>query len=416
MVQRPRIYWLLAFLAALSVCFATWNSPVRAASAHAKTITVGEMLPFTGTKSFLSSWGTHGTGAAVWDVNHHGGVMGQKLTTVTADDAGDAVDAVPALRQLLTHNPNFIVGPFSLTIMSVIRDFGPAHVVDFVIGGTTQLDHMQYPYVFRTADSDSDEVVAMAYYAISHGLKRAAFVFDNSANTQGLVAPLQKSFTSQGGQVVSNVTLVPDQSSYRSEVVKAFANKPDIVFVAFDAQTAATFFTAVRELKHLKTTFLGEDVIQSPQYAQAMGQPAASKHLYSAAGSPPAGPAYQHFLAEYQAAYHTRQPLPSTYNMYDAVIIPALAMTAAHSTNPTVWVKKILYVSNPPGIKCYTYAGCVGLLRAGKKINYEGASGPEDFNKYHNVAGSFAISRFDKHNQLVEVQNVPPSIIATHRG
>src|SRR5579875_3264795 len=133
------------------------------------TLTFGQLLPFTGTKAELSSWATHGDAAAVYDVNHNGGVMGKKLKAVNADTAGDSVDAVPALRKLLTSNPAFIVGPFSLTAMAVINQFDPNHVVDYVIGGTTQLDHMTEKYVYRTTASDSAEVVAMAYYAIHHG-------------------------------------------------------------------------------------------------------------------------------------------------------------------------------------------------------------------------------------------------------
>ncbi|MDQ2742974.1 MAG: ABC transporter substrate-binding protein [Chloroflexota bacterium] len=409
-------YWCLAFTAVLAISLAVWGPVASAANVRSGTITVGELFPFTGTKAELSAWGVHGDAAAIHDVNSHGGVMGKQLVTTTADTAGDAVDAVPALRQLLTKSPSVIIGPFSLVIESVIRDFGPAHTVDFMIGGTTQLDHMQYPYVFRTADSDSDEVVAMAYYAIHQGHKRAAFVFDNSANTQGLVAPLRRSYTRQGGKVVANVTIVPDQSSYRSEVIKAFAQHPNVVFIAFDEQTATTFFAAARELGHLNVQYIGEDVIESPGYAKAMGQPQARFNLLAAAGAPPGGAAYKHFLDDYQAVYHTRQALPSTYNMYDAVIIAALAMTDARSSNPAVWVHKVTAVSNPPGHACSTYASCVSLLKKGKKINYEGASGPDDFNQYHNVSGGFAISGFNRNDQLREVAYIGPKTIASHRG
>jgi ABC-type branched-subunit amino acid transport system substrate-binding protein len=371
------------------------------ASSSGGTITFGQLLPFTGTKAFLSSWAVHGDAAAVWDVNNHGGVMGEKLVAKSADDAGDAVDAVPALRKLLISHPAFIVGPYSLTIEAVIRDFGPNHVVDFMIGGTTQLDHMRYKYVFRTTASDSAEVVAMAYYAKEHGLTRAAFIFDNSANTQGLVPPLEAAYKKVGGTVLANVEYVPDQASYLSEITKAFSSHPDVVFFSADAQSATTLFTAARELGDLNVPWIGEDVVGSPVYAKAMGQPAASKYLYAVEGGAPTGPAYQHYLADYDAVWHTRQILSSSYNMYDSVIIASLAMTEARSTNPTVWVNDVIKVSNPPGIKCYWYSACVALIKAGKKINYEGATGPEDFNQYHNTFSGFTIDGFNASDQLV---------------
>lgn len=380
------------------------------------TITFGQLLPFTGSKAFLSSWATHGDAAAVWDVNHHGGVMGKMLKSVSADDAGDAVDAVPALRKLMVSNPDFIVGPYSLTIMAVINQFDPDHVVDYVIGGTTQLDHMNYPYVFRTTASDSAEVVAMAYYAIHHGYKRAAYIFDNSANTQGLVAPLTKSYTAQGGTVVANETVVPDQSSYRSEITSAFAKHPQALFVAFDQQTATTVFSDLRQLGHLNIPVIGEDVLGSPGYAKAFGQPQASKLLFTVSGASPGGTAYQHYLADYQQVWHTKQILSSSYNMYDSVIISALAMTAAHSTDPKVWASYVTKVSNSPGTPCYTYASCVALLKQHKKINYAGATGPEDFNRYHNTFSGFAVSGFTSSDQLTERAYVTPVEVQNNAG
>ncbi|HUY47249.1 MAG TPA: ABC transporter substrate-binding protein [Streptosporangiaceae bacterium] len=402
---------------ALSACGSSGGSAGSSGGGSSGgTITFGELLPFTGTKAFLSSWAVHGDAAAVYDVNHHGGVLGKKLASVSADDAGDAVDAVPALRKLLISKPAFIVGPFSLTVMAVLGEFDPNHVVDYVIGGTTQLDHMNQKYVFRTTASDSAEVVAMAYYAIHHGYKRAAFIFDNSANTQGLVPPLLKSFKAQGGTVVANETIVPDQSSYSSEITNAFAKHPQAVFAAFDQQTATTVFSDMRQLGDLNVPVIGEDVLGSPGYAKAMGQPQASKYLFTVSGASPGGAAYQHYLADYQAVYHTRQILSSSYNMYDSVIISALAMTAAHSTDPTVWVKDVTKVSDPPGTQCFSYASCVALLKQGKKINYSGATGPEDFNANHNTFSGFAVSGFTSSDQLAQRDYVSPQQVQANAG
>lgn len=63
-------------------------------------------------------------------------------------------------------------------------------------------------------------------------------------------------------------------------------------------------------------------------------------------------------------------------------------------------------VTNPPGTMCYSYGSCVKLLKAGKKINYEGASGSIDFNKYHNTFGPYA-PFVAKASTGLEVQGAP---------
>src|ERR1700737_1434221 len=70
------------------------------------------------------------------------------------------------------------------------------------------------------------------------------------------------------------------------------------------------------------------------------------------------------------------RPPPCSWLEFGGGAVGALAMVGAGTTDPNVWVNKVIAVSNPPGKKCYNYVDCVALLKKGEKINYEGASGP----------------------------------------
>jgi ABC-type branched-subunit amino acid transport system substrate-binding protein len=375
------------------------TSGVANASGKKSTpIIVGGIYPFTGSKSLLSNWATHGMAVGIYDVNKAGGVLGRKLKSSYVDDAADSVDVLPAFRKLMLSHPTFITGPFSPTIEGVINQFQPNNVVDFMIGGLTTLDNMNYPYVFRTTSSDSNESVAMAYYAISQGLKTASFIFDNSDNSQGFVAPLEAAFKALGGTVQQNITLTPGQSSYNSELTQAFAGHPQVIFDSMDSQTAATLFADGQQLGYMNIPWIGDDLQSASQgaYAKAFG-PTASTNLIAALPSTPttADDAFNHFLTDYQSVWRTTSYLPTTFAFYDSVIIASLAMTMAKSTNPKVWVKDVVKVSNPPGTICHTYVQCVGLLKKGKAIDYNGAAGDDNFNSHHNVFSGFQMLGFD---------------------
>jgi hypothetical protein len=146
-------------------------------------------------------------------------------------------------------------------------------------------------------------------------------------------------------------------------------------------------------------------------YSKAFGSQA-GKDLFAALPAAPTGPAYSHFLADYSAVYHTSTPLPSTYDIYDSVIIAALAMTGAKSTDPSVWTKHVVDVASPPGITCSTYAACVSLLKSGKDINFEGAGGSDDFNSHHNVFSGFSVVGFASNPSGAQVSYVPAAAIA----
>ncbi len=361
-------------------------------------LVVGGMFPFTGTKSILSTWGTHGVAVGIYEVNQHGGVLGHQLVAKYVDDAADSVDALPAFRKLMLNHPSVIIGPFSPTIEAVINQFQPNDVVDFMVGGLTTLDHNTNKFVFRTSSSDSNESIAMAQYAISKGYKTAALLFDNSANSQGFVPPLEKAFKALGGTIVYDAALTPDASSYNSELLAAFANKPTVVFDSMDTQTAATLFGNAQSLGYMtNTVWIGDDLQSAPNgsYAQSFG-PTASTNLVAALPATPttANGAYNHFLVDYQSVWHTTSIIPTTFNEYDSVVIAALAMTAAKSTDPKVWVNYVTKVTGPTGISCGRYAQCLTYLAHGKKIQYNGAAGNDDFNQYHNVFSGFQMLGF----------------------
>lgn len=389
---------------------------VSAAATKAKPgpLVVGGMFPFTGSKSLLSQWGTHGVAVGIYEVNHNGGVLGHSWKSAYVDDAADSVDALPAFRKLMLSHPTLVVGPFSPTIEAVIKQFQPNDVADFMVGGLTNLDTMRYPFVFRTSSSDSNEAIAMAYYAIKHGWKSASLIFDNSANSQGFVPPLMKAFKALGGKIDANITLTPGQSSYSTELTQAFAKKPAVIFDSMDSQTAATLFSDGQQLGYMNVPWIGDDLQSAPQgaYAKAFG-PTADKELTAALPASPSGVAYNHFLADYQKVWHTKSILPTTFNEYDSIVISSLAMTLAKSTDPKVWVHDVLKVSNPPGVQCSTYASCVGLIHKGRKINYQGASGNDDFNQYHNVFSGFQMLGFTSSLNNVTRTIVTPQELAS---
>ena len=234
---------------------------------------MAELFPVSGREAFVGQWFQHGAKAAVDDINKNGGVSGGKITELLADTGGDPVDAVTAQRKLLTQNPTFEVGPSSLEIQGVIKDYDPSHLVDLMAGGTSQLDHMQYKYVFRTSASDTTITAAMAYFAIQKGWKKAVMLFETTSDATDELNHTTAYFKANGGTILDTENLALHQSSYRSEITKAFANgTPDVVFVKTDPQTGATLFANMKELGHLNVPLVSDDTGDTIEYAKAVGR------------------------------------------------------------------------------------------------------------------------------------------------
>lgn len=375
-------------------------------------IVIAVTAPFSGNESFIGPRFLNGVKVAVNEINKNGGVLGHQLTIVTGDTAGDPVDAVPAISQIIsTKHPNAMIGPSSLTITSVDAQLNSDKLVDVTLGGTTQLDKMTMPYIFRTTPSDSQLGVAMAYYGNQKGYKRVATAFTTDSAAQTLVPPIQQTVKAHGGTVVANVQLSPDQSSYRSEVEKLIAAKPQVIYSQLDPQTAATFISEWQQLGGGRIPFVGSDVTAASDYLKAVTPTWAKQNLISIEGSTAGGTAATEYAKFYGGMFNGQKPIALSNNAYDAVNIIALAMLEAKSSDPSVYEKYMEKVANGPGTKVYDFKTGAADIASGTSINYEGATGPDDFNKYHNVTGAFEAVQSDGTTNVKRVSSISASAL-----
>lgn len=359
------------------------------------TVAMGVLSCFTGRLASLGEAMLQGSKVAQYAVNSAGGILGERLVLAHADTGCDAADAVPATNFLLSKHVVGIIGPETQEIGSVEPILTRDKIPDEFQGGDTARDHQTNPYFWRDSPSDSQMGVAMALYAHKHGYKRAALLFYTDVAAQTFRAPIRAAFTKLGGKIVSDVSIQPDQTTYLSEIEKVIASKPQVIFTQMDVPTAAVVFKEFKELNNLKIPFISTDTSAGPDFLKAITYPVAHAHLISIYGTSVTGQANNAFVGIFNKMYKNQQPLANANYAYDAVVSLALAIDKAHSTKGPAIISHMKAVTNPPGVKCYTYAQCLTLMRHGKKINYEGASGDLDYNKYNNTFGPYGAFRAD---------------------
>jgi len=366
--------------------------PAAFAQGSLKVAVVG---PFSGFESFIGPDTLKGVQLATDLINKAGGVMGKTIDVSTGDTTGDAIDAVPALQKVVNVNHvNGIIGPSSVTIQAALPFIKNLDIVDVMVGGTTAIDNNQLPNLFRTTPSDSLMGVAMAYYAKTKGYTKAAVVFGTNASAQTLKAPVVDTFKKAGGTIVADVGISPNQSSYRSEILKIYAAHPDVIFFQLDPGTGGTYFKEVTQLEGSTVPYVGTDVTASADFIKAVGAQTADAMITSIQGSSTGGSGASAFDDAYKSKYGGKPVELANYG-YDAMNVMALAWQKAGATSGSAVFQAMHDVANAPGTACTTFADCSALLKAGKEINYEGASGPVDFNAYGNVAAGFEAVKVD---------------------
>ncbi|GAC1441979.1 MAG: ABC transporter substrate-binding protein [Mycobacteriales bacterium] len=396
----------LLSLAAVSACGGSSGGAKASGSSGSSgssgggSVTYGVLSCFTGRLASLGEAMLQGSEVAQKAVNDAGGVNGKQVQLVHADTSCDLADAVPATQNLLSKNVVGVIGPESQEIAAVEPILKQNKIVDEFQGGDTGRDHQSDPFLFRDSPSDSQLGVAMALYAHQKGYKTAALLFYNDVAAQTLVAPIKAAYAKLGGTITATVNLAPGQTSYRAQVQQVLAGKPDVIFTQTDAPTAAVLFRELQQANNLATPIIGTDVTSGSDYLKAITYPVAKAHLVSVYGASVTGAGNDAFTKIFTGLHPGQQPLANANYAYDAVISMALAQQQAKSTDGEATRQAMTKVTNPPGTACSTYADCLTMLKAGTKINYEGASGSLDYNQYNNTFGPYgAFVSDDKGNE-----------------
>jgi ABC-type branched-subunit amino acid transport system substrate-binding protein len=383
-----------------------------ATSGHG-TLDIAGFVPFTGPDAPFGPELMAGCATAITAVNRAGGVLGHHLACVATDTRGDPADAAPAASQLIATHSNLVgvLGPTSDEADATIPIFDQAKIPMFVDTGEPRYDHTTVPYFWRLFPPDNAQGEVMALWAHHQGYKRGAAVFGTDISSQSNVPVLTSTFSRVGGAIAANERLALDQSSYQTEVEKMVGTNPQVIMSEADPQTDATFLAELKQL-HGLIPIIGTDVTLAFRHAVSLAIGSANLQKYWTGiqpYAPTSGPAWSAFNSTL-LTLAAKVPKPSqwssdTYSIrpYDAVVIMALAMTAAHSTSPSVYNAdvKTVTAAGPGKTVVYTYPQGVAALKQGKHIQFIGAGGPIEFDQWHNAAGAFEAVRYTGHTNIV---------------
>ncbi|MFZ1995109.1 MAG: ABC transporter substrate-binding protein [Solirubrobacteraceae bacterium] len=390
-----------------------------------KTLQFGQIADFTGVGAAVISYGNAAVLSSEEAINAGGGILGKKVVNVPIDTKSDPADGLVAVdRALATHSIVAVNGPTTDTAPVVVPILQRHHIITMCPCGNSQYDRTSNPYYWRMVPPDPVGGETMSLYAKQHGYTRVAAVFGTDSGSQGDLPGVLFGVKATGLDLVANIGLTPDQTSYRSQVEHLIAAKPQVIFTESDGPTAATFFGELKQLGQLVPIFGTNATLQTPYLkavTSAIGTANLSRYYMaeanaSARTSPAAN---QYNQAVTNVASKLPKPLAQWLNNsfveanYDGFIMIALAMQAAHTTNPAVADKWIPKVTEPGAGKTvvYSYAQGVAALKAGKQIQYLGAAGAIKFDTWHNSFPDQAMQKVTPNGAPLSSVTIPASAV-----
>ncbi len=381
-------------VAVLSAC-GQGSTPTAQASQPTGPVNVGILAAFSGSNTY-GSFLLKGAQVAQLYIEQNGGIMGRKLHFIPEDDALDPIDAVTVGRKMLaTDDVSLCIGLAVLDWHNVLPILNQGKMVSFTHVTDPTLDTKVFPYSFADAPSDALDGTAMVDYAAKASYKRIALLFDESSNAQTLVPAITAAAKALHISVVAQPQLPVGVPSYVAAVQGVAAAHPDAILTQVDPITAGVLFPEMRAAGLTSTPVIGSDGTLNPAFVKAVGAQVLSDMNFVAVQSTTgaSGPGGQLFVDGYQKLFGTNVYRANVLTAYDGINVAALAMIDAKSSDPAVYVNKILDVTTPRAgaVQVTDFATGAKLLGEGKKIKYFGVGSAMTFNKFHRVTADFEV-------------------------
>jgi branched-chain amino acid transport system substrate-binding protein len=339
-------------------------------------LTIGTLLPETGSLAFLGPPEFAGVELAVQEINENGGVLGADVVKIDSDSGDTTTDiATQSVTRLLGEGVDAIIGAASSGVsFTVIDTITGAGVVHFSPANTSP-DFTEYDdngLYFRTAPSDVLQGRVLGDLLVQDGYLNVGILNLDDPYGNGLAENIQLSLEAGGGALALEPVKYPEGTdNFSAQVTQVKDAGPDAVVLVGFAETAQIITEMIAQ-------GVGPDVL--PTYfvdgnLSNYGEDLPAGVLDGNKGTLPGAEAPEEFQARLLEVDPNLNDFSYAPESYDAAIVIALAAIAAGSDAGTDIGAAIPDVTRG-GEKCTTFADCVALLEEGADIDYDGVSGP----------------------------------------
>jgi neutral amino acid transport system substrate-binding protein len=400
----------------------TTSPTATTTTSDTKGLKIGSLLPTTGDLASIGQQMVGSVPLLVDTVNACGGVNGEKVSLVQVDDQTDPKAGAAGMTKLATLDKvGGVVGSFASSVSTAAVSVAVPNKVMLISPGSTSpvfTDKAQKGdfkgFWARTAPPDTYQALALAQLAKKKGFKRVSTVVINNDYGVGFEKAFVQTFEKLGGTVVNKdkpVRYDPKAQTFDTEATAAFAGKPDAVLAVLYAETGSLFLKAAYQQGVTKgVQILLTDGVKSDSFPDQVGKGKDGKYILSGAiGTVPgsSGKGLENFNKLWKDKKGTS---PGEYapQAWDAAALLVLAAQAAKENTGVAIASKLREVAAGKGTPVSDVCQGLKLLKEGKQINYQGASGDVDVDTNGDVIGTYDVWTVGDDGKIKVIDKVSP--------
>ncbi|MBI1779251.1 MAG: ABC transporter substrate-binding protein [Proteobacteria bacterium] len=345
-------------------------------------IRIAGLVPLTGGGGAFGPNMSLSQKTVVDEVNAAGGLLGRKVELITEDDQTNPEAGVRAARKLIdVDKVSAIMSVWASAVGTAVLPLcWENKVMMLAISAADTIAELPHQgYFVRTQPHTALQGEQFAKFAIDTGTKHLYVMMPQTPFTETVIKGITQICQSKNIKVTSMI-YDAKKTSLRSEVDEMMRTTPDTLMIGGyqpdDIVLAKDVFRA-----NYKGRVVGFAYGMTPQFVEGAGAEV-TEGMYTIEPIPAAG----------STAYGRLQKLLKkdaldTYTCqgYDHANLALLAIAQAKEASGTAIRDNIRKIGDPAGVKVDNAVDGIKLLAEGKKINYEGASGPCKFTDIGNI-------------------------------
>ena len=347
----------------------------------AQPINVGSLTPNTGGGGPFGPKITAAHKKVTDMVNEAGGILGREVALYQDNSETNPETAIRAARKLVDVNKVIgILGTWSSSVtLGIMPLCQEANVIQMCTSSSADIPIQDKKgLVFNFQALSPVWGGAIASLALRRGFKSYSVMALNNDFTKSMVDTFVDQLKAGGAEVMTKPFYYNgNQSSYRSEVSQLIDGDPEAIFIP----SYVTDFTAVYK-EIFRAGYEGQVITVSistgSKFKDAVGE-AANGILHGLPVPPIDSDAYKSYLNLMGLEDTGNVQHPFGTAGHDQISVLLLAVESAGTDDVAEVKQHIRRVANPEGERVTNVLDGLERLRAGKEINFSGASSEVDF-------------------------------------
>ena len=257
-----------AVVLAVAIVMAFGSAPAARAE-----VRIGVATALTGTLAWFGEQHERGTEVAVAELNQAGGLLGELIELIIADDYCDGEQGVAAARKLIADGVVFVSGHLcsgaAIPASALYQEAGTIMIAPTATN--PKLTEQGFRNVFRVVNRDTEQArLAGDYLAEQWADARIAILHDGTVYGRDLAEETRRQLNRHGVKLTQFGEIVPGQPEYTETVAALEVTGIDVLFYGGYTAEAALIARHAHEREY-DLQLLGSDNLNSEYFLRVAG-------------------------------------------------------------------------------------------------------------------------------------------------